>query len=196
MSTFDYAGRDFPTQVELRGKQEKEIEKNDEIFYSFKGELYPAYLNKGNAVAFIVDKAKPYCRGKGIDVGAGHWPLPGAIPIQNEEHQNAYKLGNFADSSLDFVFSSHCLEHLDKWQDALKLWIGKLRVKGILFLYLPHKSMRLWKPGGPWVGSNHKWIPSYQVINQFLIGHGMEILEYNPEKDAFWSFHIIAERIK
>jgi len=92
---------------------------------------------------------------------------------------------NFADESLDFVFSSHCLEHLDKWQYALKLWIAKLRLNGILFLYLPHKSMRLWNPGGPWVGSNHKWIPSYQVINQFLIGHGMEILEYNPERDMF-----------
>ena len=184
------------TRRELKQKQVKRVEENGEIFYLYKGDLYPGYLNNGNAASLIKDKAEKYCIGKGIDVGASKWPLPGAIPIQNEQHQNAYKLDNFPDGSLDFVFSSHCLEHLDKWQDALKLWIQKLRINGILFLYLPHKSMRLWNPKGPWVGSNHKWIPSCEVINQFLTEHQMLVLEYNPDKDKYWSFHVVAKRIK
>lgn len=172
----------------------KKVKKDGKIFYKYKRELYPEYLNKGNAIAFIVDKAKEYCKGKGIDVGADIWPLPGAIPIQEEEHQNAYRLDKFSDNSLDYLFSSHCLEHLDRWQDALSLWIAKLKKGGILFLYLPHKSMLLWRPGAPWVGNFHKWSPTYKVIKNFLEGKGMEILDYNNDKDEYWSFYIIAKK--
>ena len=179
----------------LRKAQVRRIEKDGEVFYRYKRDLYPEYLKKGNAVSFILDKTKEFCSGKGIDIGAGEWPLSGAIPVRNEGQQNAYKL-NFLDGSLDYVFSSHCLEHLDRWQDALRLWIRKLKTNGVLFLYLPHKSMRLWHPGGPWVGDDHKWIPIYKVINKFLIDTGMEIVEYNPEKDRYYSFHIIAKKIR
>jgi len=175
--------------------QVKRVEKNGHVFYKYKRDFYPEYLNKGNACSFILDKAKHYCQGKGIDVGADIWPLPGAIPILNKENQNAYKLDNFLDCSLDYVFSSHCLEHLVKWEEALSLWIRKLKINGILFLYLPHKSMRLWNPGGPWVGLEHKWIPTFEVINKFLMNNGMVLIEHNSDKDAYWSFHIVAKRV-
>jgi predicted SAM-dependent methyltransferase len=142
--------------------QVKRVQKNGEIFYRYKGVFCPEYLFTGNAASFILDKAYKYCQGKGIDIGAGKWPLRGAIPIENDEYQNAYKLDNFPDGSLDYVFSSHCLEHLDRWQDALRLWIKKLRINGILFLYLPHESMRLWNAGEPVVFDGHKWIPTYK----------------------------------
>lgn len=170
------------------------IEKSGTVFYKYKGDLYPEYLNKGNAVSFIIEKAQQYCRGRGIDVGADKWPLPGATVIQKEIHQNAYKLDRFPDGSLDYVFSSHTLEHLEKWQDALELWIGKLRLNGILFLYLPHQSMRLWEPGGPWVGDAHKWSPTCKKVTDFLISKGLQIIEYNSGRDVFWSFHIIARK--
>ena len=182
--------------VLLRRSQVKRIEKDGKVFYKYRGFPYPGYLKKGNAVSFILDKTKQYCRGRGIDVGADRWSLPGAIPVQNEKHQNAYKLDNFPDSSLDYVFSSHCLEHLDRWQYALRLWIEKLRINGILFLYLPHESMPLWHPGGAWVNDAHKWIPTYEIVNNFLIDNGVEVIEYNPQKDKYWSFHIVAKKIR
>jgi SAM-dependent methyltransferase len=178
----------------LRRHQIKRIEVNEKIFYKYRGELYPEYLNKSNAMSFIINRAKDFCKGKGIDVGAGGYPFPGAIPIEEEENQNAYRLDNFKDGSLDYVFSSHCLEHLDRWQEALKLWIEKLKIGGILFLYMPHKSMILWRPNGPWVGDNHKWSPTYEIINKFLAGNGMKILEYNSARDAYWSFHVAAAK--
>ena len=136
----------------LNQHQVKRVKINGEIFYKYKGDFYPEYLNKGNAASAILDNAKSYCKGKGVDVGADKWPFPGATPIQNEEHQNAYKLDRFSGNSLDYVFSSHCLEHLEKWQDALDVWIKKLKMNGVLFLYLPHKSMLLWNPGGTGIG--------------------------------------------
>jgi SAM-dependent methyltransferase len=151
-------------------------------------------LSKGNAQGFIREKALSYCRGKGLDVGASEWPLPGAIPVQQERHQNALALDDFDDHSLDYVFSSHCLEHLERWQDALEHWIRKLKPSGILFLYLPHEDMELWRPGAPWGGNSHKWQPTHGVLVPFLEQHGMEVLEYNPGHDDFWSFHVAARR--
>ena len=170
--------------------------RDGELFYAYEGELYPAYLWGGNAVAFIVDKAHEYCAGKGIDVGANQWPFPGAVPIQDTPSENAYRLDRFADGSLDYVFSSHCLEHLDLWQDALRLWISKLRAGGVLFLYLPHVSNGLWKPGGPWVGDGHVWSPTWEVLCPFLEREGMAILEVNRNRDRYWSFHIAARRLR
>jgi hypothetical protein len=174
----------------------RRIKVNGEKFYKYKENLYPEYLHKGNAASFIVDKAKKYCNGRGIDIGADQWPFSGAIPIYNEKHQNAYKLDGFQANSLDYVFSSHCLEHLDKWQDALGLWITKIKVNGVLFLYLPHIDMLLWRPGAPWVYEGHKWSPTCEAIISFLSSNGMEVIEHNPEKDKYWSFHIVAKKAR
>lgn len=180
--------------VKLRSMQVKKIYQNGKLFHRYKGELFPDYLNHGNASSFILEKAQRYCQGKGIDIGAGNWPFPGAIPIQDEEHQNAYKLNQFEDNSLDYVFSSHCLEHLEYWEKALVLWSSKIKYGGILFLYLPHESMKLWNPGAPWVGYAHKWQPRYEILVPFLKGIYLEIIEFNPLKDDYWSFHIVAQK--
>lgn len=181
--------------VRIKRLQVSKVVKNGELFYKYKGVLYPDYLNHGNACQFIAEKALTYCKGRGIDVGADKWPLPGAIPILDEEHINAYDLSAFAYNSLDYVFSSHCLEHLDRWEEALALWIRKLKIGGILFLYLPHESMELWNPMGPWVGNAHKWTPKHEILLRFLSEHGIDIIEYNSSRDKYWSFHIVGKRI-
>ena len=173
----------------------KTISISGKIFYQFKGDLYPEYLYQGNASSHIVEFAKKYCNGYGLDIGANKWGLSGAIPIENEENQNAYKLDNFKDGSLDYVFSSHCLEHLNDWKRALKLWVAKLNTGGTLFLYLPHQSMKLWHRHSPWVLLDHIWRPRYEIINPFLIKIGMQIIDYNPGKDEYWSFYIVARKI-
>ena len=69
--------------------------------------------------AFVV----PYTRGRGIDIGCGMRKVwPHAIGFDSRHHfgQNtacdiegkADDLSVFADKSLDFVFSSHVLEHI------------------------------------------------------------------------------------
>jgi SAM-dependent methyltransferase len=167
---------------------------NSELFYKYMGDFYPDHLNHGNAMSYINDLASKWCVGTGIDIGADNWPLAGAIPIQNNPEQNAYRLDNFRDASLDYVFSSHCLEHLENWQEALRLWISKLKPNGILFLYLPHESMKLWLAGGPW-GLEHKWRPTLKSILPFLSSYGIEVLSFNDERDSYWSFHIIGKRV-
>ena len=50
------------------------------IFY-YGREAYPEYLKHGNACQFIQPVAQHFCKGLGLDIGAGKWPLPGARPI-------------------------------------------------------------------------------------------------------------------
>ncbi len=119
-------------------------------------------------------------------------PLNSKKKSRGDDEWDAY---NLPDGKYDYIFSSHTLEHLDRWQEALSLWISKLRINGIVFLYLPHESMRLWEPGGPWVGDAHKWVPTCNIITAFLANKGLQIIESNSGRDVFWSFHIVAKKI-
>ncbi len=186
----------YKTIIRLNKLFLNQITINGRLYYTYKGYFYPEYLNKGNAVSFIKIEALKYCHGRGIDVGAGQWPLKSAFPVRDEKDVNAYKLNIFKDNSLDYVFSSHCIEHLERWRDALSLWIRKLRQGGILFIYAPHKSMLLWRPLAPWVGMQHKWIPESEILESFISSCGCKIIFSSKEADIYWSFHIIAEKVK
>ena len=169
--------------------------RSGQIYFSYKDSTYPERVALGRAMDNIKDFALRYCIGRGLDIGANDWPLPGATAVDNRPHENAYELDSWSDGSLDFVFSSHCLEHLEKWQFALALWCCKLKSGGILFLYLPHSSMTLWEPGSPWVGHDHVWSPTPELIIPELSAAGMEIIRIDPGPDSYFSFHIIARRL-
>lgn len=167
---------------------------NGRVFYSYRGASYPEAVALGQAMGHIKDVALRYCSGEGLDIGANRWPLPGAHAVDNLPDENAYRLDRWRDGSLDFVFSSHCLEHLSEWRNALALWTSKLKPGGILFLYLPHKSMTLWEPGSPWVGTDHVWSPTVEAIVPELEQHGMEIVTIDPGPDGYFSFHVAARK--
>ena len=159
-------------------------------FYK-KSKLYSDYLKKGNMSQAVKSLTDKYCSGRGIDVGASNWPISGARVIENKKEENA-NIINERDNGLDFVFSSHCLEHLDKWQDALKEWHRVLRDGGVLVLYLPHPACEMWLPKA---NKYHKWSPEPQVIEEFLHEQlKMKIKETTYLPDAFMSFVVVAEK--
>lgn len=94
----------------------------------------------------------PYTRGRGLDLGCGpSKPYPHFIGVDNcrdtqlfgiqmqpDVRCDAMGLSLFADESLDFIFSSHTLEHLDDDVGALREWWKKIKPGGHLCLYLPH----------------------------------------------------------
>src|ERR1044071_2822122 len=89
------------------------------MIYEYKGGLYPDYLKSGGASRFIEPVAKHFCKGVGLDVGCGAWPLEGAQGVDiNALANNSSRWGRaddlkIADGSLDYIFSSHCLEHIE-----------------------------------------------------------------------------------
>ena len=121
------------------------MNREDLFSYEFNGVLYPNYLRDGNMMQYIRPLAEKYCIGKGIDIGGGKWPF--CERVVDSGNEDAL---NFNGEDYDFIFSSHCLEHLDKPRVALRYWLTKLRPGGVLFLYLPHPDMEYWRPG------NHK----------------------------------------
>ena len=149
--------------------------------FEYKGALYPDYIRCGNACRFIQRAALAFCRGHGVDVGAGDWPLPGAIPVDLKSGGEAMALpaGRF-----DYVFSSHCLEHLADPVGALLHWKSRLRPGGCLFLYLPHPDMVYWRPQ-----HNRKHLHSWRPkqLRRLLADLGF-VDVIGSGRDLAWSF--------
>jgi SAM-dependent methyltransferase len=155
--------------------------------------FYPDYLTVGGASYAIRLQAQKFCKGRGVDVGAGLWPLPGSIPIDIERGPGRdFSIADIEDNSIDYVFSSHCLEHIEKWQKDLKEWISKLKKGGIVFLYLPHPECKIWEPGSPFVGCGHRWKPTPEIIKRFLQEVHCEIVQFDDGPDAMQSFYVCA----
>lgn len=47
----------------------------------------------------------------------------------------------FKDESQDYVFSSHCLEHITDYKYAIKEWFRVLKIGGHLVITVPHKFL-------------------------------------------------------
>ncbi len=162
--------------------------------WEFENRFYPDYLFVGGASFAIHRTALKYCAGSGLDIGAGLWPLPGAIAIDLERGPgHGRSLEEFPAGSQDYVFSSHCLEHIELWRDALREWIARIKSGGRLFLYLPHPTCAIWRPGSPFVGDGHKWAPTPEVIQATLAEFGGRIIASDDGPDAMESFFVCAE---
>jgi hypothetical protein len=93
---------------------------------TFQNNVYPKFQTLGNASQFSIPFAKYFCKGYGYDIGycKDEWKLPNAIGIdindKNDFHANYLPIG-----TVDYIYSSHCLEHVDNWIDTLEYWISK-----------------------------------------------------------------------
>ncbi len=159
------------------------------------GDFYPDYLHMGGASHQIAGVASKLCKGHGADIGAGIWPLPGATPVDIWRGPGAqHSIDEFKAGELDYVFSSHCLEHIDDWRGALSSWVELLRPGGTIFLYLPHPKCKIWEPGSAFVGDAHVWAPSPSVIKEFLEGEGFEIGAFDDGPDHYMSFYVCGRK--
>jgi predicted SAM-dependent methyltransferase len=154
---------------------------------------YPFFQSEGNAAQFAIPYAKHICFGKGVDVGCNRleWAFPNAIPI--DPAINEFNATNFPKDciDLDYIFSSHCLEHLDNWVNVLDYWFDKLRSGGILFLYLPDYSQKYWRP---WNNRKHKNIFNPEILSDYLKNKGYRNI-FSSQVDLNNSFMIMGEKI-
>jgi len=157
--------------------------------FDYKGVRYPEYLKSGNAMRFIRAIASEFCSGKGIDVGAGDWRFPGAMPVELRFGGDAM---NVPYDDLNYVFSSHCLEHLNNPVRALEHWQTLLRPGGCLFLYLPHPDMVYWRPQHC-RKHLHSWRPDEMAHIVRDVGY-VDVI--HSERDMAWSFAVVAWKSK
>jgi len=121
--------------------------------------------SQGNESLKIRWEIVPYTRGKVLDLGCGPFKgYPHFIGVDSCKDSGLFggrvkpdvvcdceNLSIFASQSIDAVFSSHLLEHIVKWEDALKEWWRLVKHGGVMVLYLPHKDFY---PNVGKVGSN------------------------------------------
>jgi predicted SAM-dependent methyltransferase len=139
----------------------------------FKGVVYPAFQAAGFASKFAFPFAKEVCKGRGVDVGCNRldWAFPGADPVDpNINTLNALRFES-NQKELDYIFSSHCLEHIEKWVDVLDYWHSRLRKGGVLFLYLPDFSQEYWKP---WHNRKHVNAFTPEIIRSYFKDKGFK----------------------
>jgi SAM-dependent methyltransferase len=162
----------------------------ESLLYEYDGEKYPSYLKHGNAMQFIAPTALQFCKGRGLDIGAGKWPLPGAQPVDLATLGDAMQLPlnrERADGCWDFAFSSHCLEHLENPVAALEHWKRRLRPGGVLCLYLPHPDMAYWRPQNC---RKHLHLFWPKDVAEMLRDLGfVDVLR--GERDLCWSFAVV-----
>ena len=157
----------------------------------YKDDIYPAFQSQGNAAQFAIPYAKHVCKGTGYDIGCckEEWMFPGAIPI-DLDFPNEWHANNLPDGQVDYIFSSHCLEHVTDWVRTLDYWTEHLKPLGTLFLYLPHKDQKYWRP---WNNTkhNHMFVP--EDIVMYLEENNYQSI-FNSERDLNHAFIVMGEK--
>lgn len=162
-------------------------------FITHNGIKYPDFQSIGGASLWIRPLAQYYCKGVGLDIGYSKeaWMLPNAIGIE-PAIDPTYDAMRLPKGEYDFIHSSHVLEHVQRnWYEVIDYWLSKIKIGGIMFLYLPHSSQSYWHPS-----SNRKHIHSFNgsEIEKYLneLGHKVWVsgCDYNH------SFVVVCEKIR
>lgn len=98
-----------------------------------------------------------YCIGRGLDIGYGGDLLCRNCIGWDLEHGDAQCLDGIADESMDFVYSSHALEHVTDAREALRNWYRVVKRRGYLILFLPDRDLYEKKPALP-----SRWNPDHK----------------------------------
>ncbi len=160
--------------------------------------MWTADAPEGNEVGKMLWELVPYTRGLGLDLGCGpHKAFPhfigidsGAdtklfgIQMQPDLRMPCEHLHTFATNSMDFVFSSHLLEHIEDFKAALREWFRVVKVGGHLCLYLPHKDFYP-NRGEPGANPDHKhdFLPADIIDAMNSMADGWDLVE-NQERNG------------
>lgn len=146
-----------------------------------------------------------YLKGIGIDIGAGDDPLPlPGVETWDWSNGDANLMSGAKLCYYDYVYSSHCLEHMYNIKEVLKTWSKLLKPGGYMFTVVPdwelyekcmwpskfngdHKHTFSTKFTKEDVGrSNHFHIEDikllFNIIQMELIEFGVEDLNYDYDK--------------
>ena len=109
---------------------------------------------------------RKYFVGDGLDIGGKPDPLSmykelflmvSSVRTWDWEDGDAQFLENVADGSLDFVHSSHCLEHLVDPKEGLANWLRVVKPGGYLIVTVPDEDLYEQGVFPSTFNQDHKW---------------------------------------
>lgn len=151
----------------------------------------------------------PYMHGKVLDLGCGAFKtFPHFIGVDNGHHwgrasadvmvETCEKLDLFASQSVEMVFSSHLLEHIEyeKVPQTLKEWARVIKPGGHLVLYVPDED-EYPKVGEFGANPDHKWNVNYEKVLKAMahVERGWDLIDFQKrnqedEYSLFFVFNI------
>jgi SAM-dependent methyltransferase len=84
---------------------------------------------------------KSVLRGRGIDIGCGPDPVTPEVRRFDLTDGDANHITRHVTETFDFVYSSHCLEHMDDPRAALQEWWRLVKSGGHLFFIVPDEDL-------------------------------------------------------
>lgn len=163
---------------------------------TFRDKTYPEFISRGYHSRFIMPVAEEiigYDR-LGVDVGTKkrEWAYPGAICVDSSFDDGFHAKHLPHAGALEYVFSSHCLEHVTDWKYVLSYWYNCLADGGIVFLYLPHTDNEYW---------DTRFMPTQRHVNNLVpevVKDHLESVGFNnvfaSQRDAAYSFCVYGEK--
>lgn len=165
---------------------------------------------QGNEAAKVKWDIVPFTRGTGLDLGCGpSKAFPHFIGVDSCKDTELFGIEmepdvvvddcavlDYCDQSMDFVFSSHLLEHIDDYESALIEWWRVIKTGGHLVLYLPHADLypRIGEPGSN-PDHRHDFIPSDIVsVMNTLGGWDLKVREVR-DGGCEYSFLLVFEKL-
>lgn len=146
----------------------------------------------------IRPKVLHYVNGKVADIGCGGDKIvPSAIGIDVRQLPTVDllvdkidKLSDKLPHDFDVIFSSHCLEHIDKDIETLRDWVTLLKSGGLVILYLP--DVNYYTQHNPDHVHNYTFASfNYKIAeltNLTVVESGMDI------GDDKYSFYFVAKK--
>ena len=90
---------------------------------------------------FWGDLERSVLTGKGIDIGCGPDPVSPGVRRFDVEDGDANRITEHVKEDFDFVYASHCLEHMHEPRKAILEWWKLVRVGGHLFFMVPDEDL-------------------------------------------------------
>jgi SAM-dependent methyltransferase len=84
---------------------------------------------------------KSVLTGSGIDIGCGPDPIFPDVRRFDVEDGDANVISQFVSDQFDFVFSSHCLEHMHNPREALLEWWKLVKPGGHIYFIIPDEDL-------------------------------------------------------
>ena len=169
--------------------------------------------SRGNELFKVKWEIVQWTRGRGLDLGCGpHKTFAHFIGVDNNIDEQLFgvranpdvridtaeDLSVFASKSMDFIVSSHLLEHIapERVAATLKEWWRCIKPDGYLILYLPDED-EYPKVGEHGANPDHKWNVNYDLVLEYMrtVGTGWDLIDFQKRnQDDEYSLYFVFKK--